>query len=326
VKSLDYVTVVMFHRVLPPDDARWRGADPDWTVSSQLFEASLDFMRKRYSVVALDDLLAAQKGARLPARPLLITFDDGWADNADYAASILTRLGLPAVLFVVADAIDRREAFWQERLGAAWRSERLKLSTVRECARSFDIALTGAAATGESAQALRAIIAKLGMLDVAFRERLLAALSGLTEPPEIPKQMISTEQLRALVRAGVAIGLHGETHQPLTQVDASAEIAAARWRIGKALSDPSHPGLAVLSFPHGRYDREVVAAARNSGIRLMFTSDPVLTPLAADGCLGGDLLGRIHIPARAMTTFSGKFAAGRLAGWIRARSMVALDV
>jgi peptidoglycan/xylan/chitin deacetylase (PgdA/CDA1 family) len=323
-KSVDYVTVVMFHRVLQPDDARWHGADPEWTISSQLFEASLNFMRKHYSVVALDDLLAAQEGPRLPTRPLLITLDDGWADNADYAAAILTQLGLPAVLFVVADAIDRREAFWQERLFAAWQLKRIQLSTVRECARSLDIALTGAAAKGESAQALRAIIASLEMLESAFRERLLAALSALTELSETPNQMISTKQLRALARGGVAIGSHGETHQPLTLVDARSELAAARRRIGEALADPTYPGLATLSFPHGRYNGDVVTAARNSGIRLMFTSDAVLTPLAADGRLSGDLLGRLHIPTHAITDSSGKFAAGRLAGWLRARSTVAL--
>jgi peptidoglycan/xylan/chitin deacetylase (PgdA/CDA1 family) len=43
----------------------------------------------------------------LPARPLLITFDDGWADNEEFALRALRERNLPAVVFVVAAGVHR---------------------------------------------------------------------------------------------------------------------------------------------------------------------------------------------------------------------------
>ena len=36
----------------------------------------------------------------------MVTFDDGYADNADLAAPILRRLGIPATFFIISGRID----------------------------------------------------------------------------------------------------------------------------------------------------------------------------------------------------------------------------
>jgi peptidoglycan/xylan/chitin deacetylase (PgdA/CDA1 family) len=114
----DRLTVVMFHRVLSTQDPRWVGADPEYTLSDATFASVIDFLKRHYSIVALDDLLASLEGRRLPPCPLLITLDDGWADTAQYALPTLRALALPAVVFVAVGAVGQREAFW----GAALRS------------------------------------------------------------------------------------------------------------------------------------------------------------------------------------------------------------
>lgn len=125
-RNRDRLTVIMFHRVLSPGDARWRTADPEYSLRDDLFAACLAFFKRHYHVVALDDVLAARAGGPpLPARPLLITFDDGWSDNEEFALAHLRRAGLPSVLFVVADVIGRDEPFFQERMVGAWRGGRL---------------------------------------------------------------------------------------------------------------------------------------------------------------------------------------------------------
>ena len=116
------LTVVMFHRVLDEQDARWFSADPTWTVSARVFAECLEFFQAHYNVVGIEQLRQACTNQQpLPERPLLITFDDGWADNAEYALPCLRATGLPAVVFVVAGAVGQSE-LWNERLGRAWRS------------------------------------------------------------------------------------------------------------------------------------------------------------------------------------------------------------
>ena len=43
LRNRDTLTVIMFHRVLEPQDPRWASCDPDYTVSASLFSESLRF-------------------------------------------------------------------------------------------------------------------------------------------------------------------------------------------------------------------------------------------------------------------------------------------
>jgi hypothetical protein len=94
-RNRNWLTVIMFHRVLATRDPRWPTSDPEYTLADDLFGHSLDFFKKHYNVVSLADLLAARAGERpLPERALLVTFDDGWSDNEEYALPHLKRTGL----------------------------------------------------------------------------------------------------------------------------------------------------------------------------------------------------------------------------------------
>ena len=61
VRNGGHLTVLTFHRVLPPDDPRWPEADPDWTVSVDQFADTVRFAKRHYNVVSLDDVLAARR-------------------------------------------------------------------------------------------------------------------------------------------------------------------------------------------------------------------------------------------------------------------------
>ena len=72
------------------------------TVPVSLFDEQMAQLRELgYTVVSLDDVLAHYVDADpLPPGALLITFDDGYADNLEHALPVLEKHGCPAVLFV----------------------------------------------------------------------------------------------------------------------------------------------------------------------------------------------------------------------------------
>jgi hypothetical protein len=72
---------------------------------------------------------------------------------------------------------------------------------------------------------------------------------------------------------------------------------------------------AMVSFPHGSYDRAAVAAARNAGFRILGTNEPCLNQLT-DGLLTSDLIGRIGIPASVVVDRGGAVRDERLARWL----------
>src|SRR5437016_3559358 len=101
------LTVVMFHRVLSPEDPRWVDADPEYTLADATFADAIAFLGRYYSVIVLEDLFASLEGRALPPCPLLITLDDGWADTGLYALPALRSQRLTAVVFVAAGAVGR---------------------------------------------------------------------------------------------------------------------------------------------------------------------------------------------------------------------------
>lgn len=308
------LTVVAFHRVLDPDDPRWDEADPEWTISRSLFGECLDFFRRHYHVVGLADLLAARReDGRLPDRSLCITFDDGWADTAEHALPELERRRLPAAAFVTAGAVGRVEPLWREALESARRAGRLGPSTLGKL---WD----GAGGNGAvrparaDAQGLRELVALLERAEPELREELFDALPELRTRSGLPA-MLAPEQVRDLEEAGVTIGSHGDTHEPLDLAsDPEGELVRSRHALAFVLGHHPMAGPLALSFPHGRYRPDHLAIADRVGYQLLFTSDPHLVPLEDVGL--PDLLGRISIDGREISGPDGRLAPELLALWL----------
>ena len=305
-RNADHLTVVMFHRILNPEDPRWNSCDPDYTLSTRWFGESLKFFKKHYSVVSLPDVLASRReGALLPPRPLLITFDDGWADNADYALPELLKAGLPAALFVVADAVGTRQPFFQERLIAAWRRRALKVVGLAEALRSH--AAQEWQPRDESIGAMREAISRLEALPEDQRNRVLAPFMAALD--DGLRHMVTIEELKRLEAGGIALGLHGKTHAPMrVATDLDAELSGARTALAQRLgsADPA----VSMSFPHGSYDDAIARRAQESGYELIFTSVRALNPVQPR--VGG-LLGRTGIEAEEVVDSRNRFRPDRLA-------------
>lgn len=303
------LTVAMFHRVLP--QRRQGGADPEYTVSAELFAQCLDFFSRHYSVVDLDTVLAARAGRhRLPKRALLITFDDGWADNVSVALPLLRDRGLPAVIFVATDAVaDPSPCWWQEVL----------LRALRDGRASYEDLWRSVPGPGEPPPA--GPERDLHLL-LRFQAGGAAARAEALAPFAIDdgeRHMLTMESVRRLPDAGIAVGAHGASHMPLSFLPSPlADVALARASLAEALADGSG-GPQALACPHGRYTPEVVAAARAAGFRLVFTSDPWLNATTG-GALAGDVLGRIDIPTHQITGTGGALDPARLATWLFTRA------
>jgi len=270
VRNADTLTVVMFHRVLDERDPRWAVCDPDYTLPVPVFEAALEVLQRHYNIVSLDQVRQARQGRALPARALLLTFDDGWADNADYALPVLRRAGLPAVMFVVAGAVGRRQPFFQEQLVSAYRRGRLPLERLAA-------ALGAPAGNGHGVPGLgvlRGLIDRLEQLGPSERMDALAEFDGCLD--DGLRHMADEDELRALGLGGVALGLHGMTHAPITRaVDPGTELEGARLALESRLEGRAEV-VPVMSFPYGEHDQALAERARAGGYELVFTSVPVL--------------------------------------------------
>lgn len=97
------LAVLIYHHVGPPRP----GTFADLTVSPAVFEKHMRWLRR----LGFEGIRPAQweawrrTGAPLPGRPVLVTFDDGYAETAEHAFPVLRRHGLQGCVFVVAGEI-----------------------------------------------------------------------------------------------------------------------------------------------------------------------------------------------------------------------------
>ena len=316
LKNRNKLTVVMFHRVLSVNDPHWKGCDIEWTVTDEVFEQCLYFFKKYYNIVSLMDVLSSYKhGTCLPENPLLITFDDGWADNEKYALPILKKYNMPAVVFIVSDVVDKKESFWEEHIYSAWKTNQLHLDL--SCCPIKDLVSSSL----KSEKDIRQFIATIGQLPLIAKNSLLKLICEQL-PAFSPDAMLTTAQVDCLMSAGIDIGSHGASHTPLLKSEnLDTELYSSKEYIVKTIlnSEYSTDIDICLSFPHGSYDSTVVKMAFAAGYQLLFTSDPYLVPLKK-GKLSKRVLGRISIPQSAIVDQEGNFSAVQLAFWLMNRS------
>lgn len=76
----------------------------------EIFDAEMKYLAEAgYTVIpfsALEDYF--KDGTPLPARPIIISFDDGWSDQFEYAFPILEKYHYPATFFVFTNPIGTR--------------------------------------------------------------------------------------------------------------------------------------------------------------------------------------------------------------------------
>ncbi len=304
------LTVIMFHRVIDPSDPDYAAADPVYTVSAPLFEQLLGFLQDHYAVVDIRHVMDASIGVRaLPEHALLITFDDGWADNLRYAAPLLQARSMPAIIFAAAQAVlSDATAWWHEQVFAADRCGGLDdwLGRDMNHARIF-----GADNDGSKRHPLD-VVTRLALMETGERQAILATLPS---QPCHARMMLKRNELSQLADFGIDVGLHGHRHVPLTALeDVGSELEMAREAIAAATA-----GTAVtsaLGCPHGRYNDKVIAGAHGVGIKLVFTSDTLLNRTQGGMLAPASPFGRVGMTATELQSARDRLDPARAARWL----------
>lgn len=109
-RMLSKTVILLYHRVnsLPNDPQKL-------CVSPSNFDAHLSIIKKHYYPISLQRLCNDIKCKKVVNNGVVITFDDGYADNFFNAKPILEKYNMPATVFTVADWVNsQREFFWDD--------------------------------------------------------------------------------------------------------------------------------------------------------------------------------------------------------------------
>jgi glycosyltransferase involved in cell wall biosynthesis/peptidoglycan/xylan/chitin deacetylase (PgdA/CDA1 family) len=119
------------------------------------------------------------------------------------------------------------------------------------------------------------ILAERGIPAIAFA---VAGLTGGTNKWDQPLgarelRLLDADGLRALPAAGIEVGSHGMNHRQLPKL-AAAEAEREIRGSAEALEALGLPRPRAFSYPHGEWNDEIAAAARESGYEVAFTVTP----------------------------------------------------
>jgi peptidoglycan/xylan/chitin deacetylase (PgdA/CDA1 family) len=105
------VLVLRYHRVAQLE------SDPHAiAVHPQSFREHLEILRSRYAPRGLSNVVRALEQGNLPNQGVVVTFDDGYADNLWEAMPALEQYEIPATVFVTTGYIGRGREFWWDEL------------------------------------------------------------------------------------------------------------------------------------------------------------------------------------------------------------------
>lgn len=267
LKNTELLRVLTYHRVAEPANTpllnpRMVSAEP------KSFASQLKILVDNYQVVSMEQVLERIViGTPLPARSVLITFDDAYTDFQDVAWPILRSYRLPVTLFVPTGFPDAPAlGFWWDRLYATFiqTSERqirvdplgdLTLSGGKERLASL-LRLQNYVKTLNHDQAL-------GLIDTVCKKLGGSQSKGAS--------VLTWDQLRALSREGVILGAHTRTHPILTQIaltQARDEIRGSYDDLKRATGD----ALPIFAYPNGDHNDEIIALLKDEGFKLAFTT------------------------------------------------------
>lgn len=98
------IPALLYHNIVP--DAEYHMQGLMHITQSNFKDHMLKIKEAGYTPVLFEDLVNAAEGKfQLPQKPILITFDDGYSSNYDYAYPILRDLGFKATVFIITSSV-----------------------------------------------------------------------------------------------------------------------------------------------------------------------------------------------------------------------------
>ncbi len=253
--------LLMYHRSLPVYDERYHWEEPGMMVRPETFEMHIKEAKKQFDMVSLRQWVNAyQNGERLPKRACAITFDDGWADNYEYAFPVLKSESVPATLFAVAEKIGTDFQFWPNIVAVLILS-----GSVSKMASNplFNAALKDIPEK-PSADEVAGVIRELKRFSDSEIYTALEVIEWKTLcNKEMSPALMNWEQLHQMATSGlVDVGSHTCTHKrltnALTQAELEYEISHSKFILEEKLKSP----VDFFCFPNGDYNEAALSLVK----------------------------------------------------------------
>ncbi len=262
-RSLHGAVILGYHRVID-------FADLHLCVSSKHFQDHMDHISRYYTPIHLLEFFQRLQSGKVPKRAVIVTFDDGYADNLWIVKPILERYGVPATVFVTSGYVGRNEEFyWYELQHILMETEQIPTELCLSLnGQPFHWHIKNLAERNSAYWELSAL---LRSVPHKVREELLQQLrewAGISPCARPINRILSPEELVSLAQDGlVDIGAHTVTHPDLACLSPEEqrwEIEESRRQLEAILGRP----VRSFAYPYGSGNATTRKLVQEAGFQL----------------------------------------------------------
>jgi peptidoglycan/xylan/chitin deacetylase (PgdA/CDA1 family) len=261
------LVVVAYHKIEAP---RADSLTNYLRLSPSLFEKQIKWLNRNFRIISpslLENCLESKQ--KLPPKALLVTFDDGTPDFFETALPILEKYNISPLLFLVASNICDQKMLWWEQL------ERIVLQT-----RKLRVPFQNDSLSVKSFKQKRKIFNKLvqEFYKLDSGKKIFQNLQEIERLNKIKidpsSYLLTQEQLRYLKDTSfVTIGSHTYTHPNLVVIKEESDISYELGLSKEKLREFFKKDIKFLAYPGGKYNQQVMRAARGSAYLGAFSTD-----------------------------------------------------
>lgn len=249
----------LFHRVSHETDLMWPPMKPE------LFERIIATLTKNYTVVPLEQYLDDTAAFASKKKIATVLFDDGYKDNIEIAAPILSKYKCPASFYVVTDCIDRNIPTWTYIL-----DDRFSKTIKEKIELDFDFVPEKykVVILGNSSTNKKEIKPWLKKLSNRQRQLVLENILQQCDDVVLPQnKMMNWKEVKQLADGGFIVGSHSHTHPMLASLQNENEIKEELTVSSKKIKTELGFFPATISYPIGSFDERVTKLANETGYK-----------------------------------------------------------
>lgn len=277
--------ILMYHRVLPKSDSRLSSEEPGMYVTPETLDMQLHELAKFTTFIGIEDWLNLAKNKQLKDTPYCaITFDDGWADNYEFALPLLKNHQAPATIFLATNYIGSHTTFWPERLYGLL--NRLKadndpklLTNLNNFFDELGGSLDATLIQTEGPDYIASLIDQAKTLtddEINARIDQIEAelpISSMTKPA-----MLSWHQVAEMKENGVEIGGHTRSHLRLNAKAATERVEHEVKGCSEDIKNKLNEAPTLFCYPNGDTSEEAVSVVVNTFKAAVTTKSGINTP------------------------------------------------
>lgn len=302
-KNRNKICVLMLHGVMAPNDKTyWEPLRPQ--LSPDELTRTLTILSELYTFITAKQAIDILEGKSPSIKhAMLITLDDGYRNNIDYALPIFEKYGIKPVLFVVTGNIDSGLPFMVDRLDYALQQNMGGILSIPYAGESYQFDARSREALQESYKVFRDYCKSKFVNDIKMSEVFNAIAETLENQSGCSLEDIykdddwsvvaSWGMLRKVVQENrLDVGSHTVDHwrlDCLEQLDLLYQLKESKKRIEKELLIKCN----YFCYPNGNYNNLAIEKIVGSGYRAAFSTDVGLCAVGDDV----NTLQRFNFPA-----------------------------